>query len=415
MSQTTSASPMSSLIPSASDRPGDDPIFTLNAEAERRVAEGASVINATLGVLTEDDGELAIMPSVFDALGAVPARSAAAYAPIAGDRVFIDAIVGDVFGTSSLAENAVAVATAGGTGALHHAVVNYVRPGEALLTTSYYWGPYRIIADHAGRAVETFEMFAPDGTFHLEAMRKGLSQLMERQGRALIIFNFPCHNPTGYSLDAGEWEGVAGILAQASDRGPVTFVLDLAYAHYGEASCWLPALEAIAERITLLVAWSASKSFLQYGARVGGLLGVTLDPDERQRMSNALSYSCRGVWSNCNHAGLLAVTELLTDPDLKVRVAREREHVKALLGERVALFNEKAEQVGLKTPRYEGGFFVAVFTPDAQETAARAREKGVFVVPMDGALRVALCATPASDIPRLVQVLAVAVRGEGRG
>ena len=65
--------------------------------------------------------------------------------------------------------------------------------------------------------------------------------------------------------------------------------------------------------------------------------------------------------------------------------------------------------------RSEGGFFVAVFTPDAQETAARAREKGVFVVPMDGALRVALCATPASDIPRLVQVLAVAVRGEGRG
>ena len=44
-------------------------------------------------------------------------------------------------------------------------------------------------------------------------------------------------------------------------------------------------------------------------------------------------------------------------------------------------------------------------------TAARAREKGVFVVPMDGALRVALCAIPTSDIPRLVQVLAVAAEG----
>jgi hypothetical protein len=65
----------------------------------------------------------------------------------------------------------------------------------------------------------------------------------------------------------------------------------------------------------------------------------------------------------------------------------------------------------LKTPRYEGGFFVAVFAEDAPATAARAREKGVFVVPMDGALRVALCATPTSDIPRLVQVLAVAAEG----
>lgn len=411
MSQTTNTSPMSSLIPSASERPGDDPIFALNTEAERRAAEGESVINATLGVLTEDDGALAIMPSVFDALTAVPARSAASYAPIAGDKSFNAAMLRDVFGTSTLADTAVAVATAGGTGALHHAVVNYVQPGEALLTTSYYWSPYRIIADHAGRRVETFEMFSSDGTFNLEAMRNGLFQLMEQQGRALIIFNFPCHNPTGYSLDSREWEGVSAILAEASELGPVTFMLDLAYAHYGQAARWIAPMEAIAERITLLVAWSASKSFLQYGARVGGLLGVTLDPEERTRMSNALSYSCRGVWSNCNHAGLLAVTELLTDPELKVRVTRERERAKALLGERVALFNEKAGKLGLKTPRYEGGFFVAVFAEDAPATAARAREKGVFVVPMDGALRVALCATPTSDIPRLVQVLAVAAEG----
>jgi aromatic-amino-acid transaminase len=411
MSQTTKTFPMSSLIPSASERPGEDPIFALNSEAERRAAEGESIINATLGVLTEDDGALAIMPSVFDALTAVPARSAAAYAPIAGDQAFNAAIIRDVFGASTLAENAIGVATAGGTGALHHAVINYVQPGEALLTTSYYWSPYRIIADHAGRGVETFEMFSSDGTFNLEAMRSGLFQLMERQGRALIIFNFPCHNPTGYSLDAEEWEGVGAILAEASEKGPVIFMLDLAYAHYGQAARWIAPMEAIADRITLLVAWSASKSFLQYGARVGGLLGVTLDPEERQRMSNALAYSCRGVWSNCNHAGLLAVTELLTDPELKVRVARERERAKALLGERVALFNEKADKLGLKTPRYEGGFFVAVFAEDAPATAARAREKGVFVVPMDGALRVAICATPTSDIPRLVQVLAVAAEG----
>jgi len=403
---------MSSLIPSASQRPDDDPIFALNAEAERRAAEGEDIINATLGVLTEDDGQLAIMPSVFDALGAVPARAAASYAPIAGDRIFTEAIIRDVFGASSLAQSAVAVATAGGTGALHHAVVNYVQPGEALLTTSYYWSPYRIIADHAGRSVETFEMFSQQGTFHLEAFRTALGDLMQRQERALIIFNFPCHNPTGYSLDVAEWEGVAQILAEASSKGPVTFMLDLAYAHYGKAASWVAPLEAVAEQITLLVAWSASKSFLQYGARVGGLLGVTLDPDERQRMSNAMSYSCRGVWSNCNHAGLLAVTELLTDSGLRERVAREREQVKVLLGERVALFNQKAAQLGLKTPRYEGGFFVAVFTPDAKQTAARAREKGVFVVPMDGAVRVALCATPMTDLPRLTQVLAVAIQGE---
>ncbi len=404
---------MSSLIPSAAERPGDDPIFALNSEAQRRAAGGEPIINATLGVLMEADGSLAIMPSVTDALGAVDVRQAAAYAPIAGDKSFTDAITLDVFGSNSLADHSIAVATAGASGALHHAVVNYVMPGEALLTTSYYWSPYRIIADHAGRKVETFGMFAPDGTFNLEGFRSSLTELVQRQGRALVIFNFPCHNPTGYSLDEAEWAGVAEVLEAASLLGAVTFLLDLAYSHYGLASTarWLAPLEAIADSITLLVAWSASKSFLQYGARVGGLIGVTTDADERRRMFNALSYSCRGVWSNCNHAGMLAVTELLTSPELKARVSRERNQAKDLLGERVALFNQKAKQVGLKTPRYEGGFFVAVFTPDARGTAQRANEQGLFVVPMDGAVRVALCATPKDDIPRLVQILALSVEG----
>ena len=32
-------------------------------------------------------------------------------------------------------------------------------------------------------------------------------------------------------------------------------------------------------------------------------------------------------------------------------------------------------------PIYDGGFFVTVFATDAEERAARMREKGVFVVP----------------------------------
>ena len=79
----------------------------------------------------------------------------------------------------------------------------------------------------------------------------------------------------------------------------------------------------------------------------------------------------------------------------------------------VAAFNEAAAVVGLHTPRYEGGFFVAVFTPDALRTAASARDEGVFVVPLEGAVRVALCSTPAAEVPRLVAVLAQAVERAG--
>jgi aromatic-amino-acid transaminase len=66
------------LIPLAADRPGDDPIFRLNAEAKARAADGESILNATIGALLEDDGKLAILPSVSEAIANVDPRRAAA-------------------------------------------------------------------------------------------------------------------------------------------------------------------------------------------------------------------------------------------------------------------------------------------------------------------------------------------------
>src|SRR5262249_30790575 len=117
-------------------------------------------------------------------------------------------------------------------------------------------------------------------------------------------------------------------------------------------------------------------------------------------------YSCRGTWSNISRGGMRAITRLLTEGDLTAACDREREELKALLGARVMAFNEIAPKYSLRYPRYEGGFFVTVFADDAHERAARMKDKGVFVVPQKGALRVALCSVAAKDIPRLVEALA---------
>jgi aromatic-amino-acid transaminase len=400
---------MSHLIRESQDRPGDDPIFALNAEAARRAAAGEHILNATLGALMEDDGRLAEMPCVSDALAAVPPELAAAYAPIAGEPRFLSAVIRDLYGESPLARDAVAVATPGGTGALHHAIVNFLSPGDALLTTDYYWGPYRTIAQHTRRRVETFGMFDAQGNFDGEAFAGALDALMARQGRALVILNTPCHNPTGYSLGDEDWAALAAGLRAASGAGPVSLCIDLAYARFGTAppTHWLEHAESLTRDVQLLVAWTASKSFTQYGARIGALVASTSDADERRRIAAALAYSCRGTWSNCNHLGMLAVTDLLEQPALAARADAERERLRALLGERVQAFNRLAGQAGLRFPRYEGGFFVTVFTPDAPATAARMRELGVYVVPLDGAVRIALCSTPSREVPRLVEALAV--------
>lgn len=398
---------LSHLIPDCRDRPGDDPIFALNAEAVRRAKAGESVVNATLGALMEDDGRLATMPVVAEALAAVPPERAAAYAQIAGDPPFLQAVVRDLFGEGPLSAQSVAAATPGGTGALHHAVVNLLEPGDALLTSSYFWGPYKTIAQHTRRKVETYAMFDAAGRFDTAALATALEAQVRRQGRALLILNSPCNNPTGYSLDDAEWQAVARALGHAAALGPVTLCVDFAYARFatGDPTAWVRHVQPLLGDVLLVVAWSASKAFAQYGARVGALVATHPDPRTREQLQQALSFACRGTWSNCNHMGMLAITELLRDPALRARADRDRERLRGLLGERVAAFNAAAHAAGLRFPRYEGGFFVTVFVADGERTAAKARERGVFVVPLAGAVRVALCSTPVRDVPRLVQAL----------
>ncbi|MFT7668378.1 MAG: aromatic-amino-acid transaminase [Planctomycetota bacterium] len=409
---TLTSNPFSALIESVSKRPGDDPIFTLNAEANRRAARGESIVNATLGALISDEGHLVVPPSVQEAYARVPFEMSSGYAPIAGPPTFLKAVIQDTFGDGSLAEASTAVATAGGTGAILHAITTFLDVGQTLLTSDYHWAPYRVIASHTRRAVETFQMFDEKGNFNLRSFEESLVAQLARQGRSLIILNFPCHNPTGYTLTGAEWKELTEIIERHGQKAPVAVLFDIAYAKFGAPGSehWVERLGGLASSAQILVAWSASKSFAQYGARIGALIAIQHDEAERTKIFNALSYACRSTWSNCNHRGMLAMTKMLTEPDLKLTYANEFKGLVDLLNQRVAKFNEVTAGLDLFYPRYEGGFFVTVFTPNAQITADKMRELGVFVVPFDGAVRLALCAISEANIPRLVEALHSGVR-----
>jgi aromatic-amino-acid transaminase len=159
-------------------------------------------------------------------------------------------------------------------------------------------------------------------------------------------------------------------------------------------------------RAGLLFAWSASKTFTHYGLRVGALVACIADDKERAITEAALSYSSRGLWSNCNRGGQAAITRLLVDPELARACDVERAAWKAMLDARVAAFNVAAKSRGLRYPRYDGGFFVTVFHDDAFAKGVSMKDDGVFVVPQAGALRVALCSVAERDVVRLVAALA---------
>lgn len=397
------------LIPARQTRPDKDVIFALNAEATKRKQAGESIINATIGSLMNDDGTLSVLETVTRTLHEVPASEWAAYAPIPGTPAFNQAVIEDTFSTQpALKSAATAVATPGGTGALRHALMNYLQSGQALLTPNFYWGPYQTLCEEHERTLDTFRMFTDAGALDVGALDAKLGEVLSKQGRALIFLNDPCNNPTGYSMTVGEWKSVVQVLLKHAEK-PVTLLVDMAYWLYSGSAdprAFLAELVPLLGKVGLLFAWSGSKSFTHYGLRVGALLACVPDEKERAATQAALAYACRGTWSNCVRGGLVAVTRLLTEPALRSACDSEREKFKALLQRRVAAFNAAAQPVGLKYPRYEGGFFVTVFQAEAEAQAEKMRGTGVYVVPQKGALRVALCSVAESDVPRLVDALA---------
>jgi aromatic-amino-acid transaminase len=402
------------LIASHRDRPADDPIFSLHQEAAARKKRGDDIVDATIGVLLDDDGTLSVLPATVRAVNEVEAGEWAAYAPISGTPEFRRAVIDDLVGSSAdLRASAVSVATTGATGALRHAIANYLEPGQAALTSSWFWAPYKTICDESDRRLETYRMFGEAGGLDVAALDAALERQIAQQGRALVIVNDPAHNPTGYSMTDREWLALTDCLKRRGARAPIALLVDCAYLHYGArgASSLAARVAPLLGHVTVLFAWSASKSYTHYGLRVGALVACVADANERAMVECALSYSCRGIWSNCNGGGQVAVTRLLTDAALRDACTRERDALKEVLLARVEAFNRAAPKRGLRYPRYDGGFFVTVFHDRAKEKAAEMRGRGVYVVPQglpdgSGALRLALCAIPARDVDRLVDALA---------
>jgi aspartate/tyrosine/aromatic aminotransferase len=251
-------------------------------------------------------------------------------------------------------------------------------------------------------------MFAKDGSLDVGALDQKLEEHLRTQKRVLLFLNDPCHNPTGYSMRREEWHRVVERLLAHAERGPVTLLVDTAYYLYGSSPnprAFIEELKPLVGKVGLLFAWSASKSFTHYGLRVGALVALCPEDKERAATAAALSYACRGTWSNCNRGGMAAITRLLTERELVRAVDQERARVIAMMKARVDRFNAFARPAGLEYPRYEGGFFVTVFAADEQERHRRMKEAGVYCVPQKGALRVALCGVAERDVQRVVEAL----------
>ena len=408
MTRTTSSHP---LAEAGLALRSNDVIFRMHGAARQRRAEGGDPIDATLGALVHDDGRLAVLPSAAQALRDVPVEDAAGYSPLSGRPDLMAAVERDILPEGPLRDMATTVITPGGTGAIYQALVNFLEPGQAALASELHWGPYGMLADRTGRRLERFRTFDDTGAFDTTALEAALARQASEQGRVLLILNTPGQNPTGYTLSEADWEGIAAAVETLPPDVPVTVLLDLAYVRYvPQPEAWWNAVDRCLARGTVLLAWTASKTFTLYGARIGALVALHPSDEVRARIEQALNLTSRGTWTACNHQGQLGVLRLLDDAALRSACDAERDRLIELLEARWDAFSGAIDGLPIETPPWHGGFFTCALTDDADAVAGRLADRDVFAVPVGSAIRLALCAVPAARMEELAAALRVAVR-----
>lgn len=398
------------LIPSRKDTGAVDVIFALNAEAQRRRAAGEDIINATLGALADDQGQLVVHESVMRLWKELGPMEIAPYAPITGDPGFLRAMVQRHW--PNLDGPVAGCATPGGSGALALSARLFLEPGMAVLAGGPYWGPYDRLSGESGARLVTAPFKIADRPLDLDAWERTAQELMTRQGRLLVWLNEPCQNPTGLSLSQEDRQGLLACLARMADRGPVVLLLDIAYVDYttdpAHVRAALDQFAAAAEEGKILVAaaLSVSKALTLYGAR-GGALVFPWSQDSA--LNAVLGIACRGIWSSTPRPPQALMVRLAQDGKGQEQLNAEHRHWSQVIEARALALDAALRTKGLPGAAWHGGFFLTLRPEAPAVVAERLRAQGVFVVPMREGLRVGICGMRTADATRFADALGNAV------
>ena len=377
-----------------------DAIFDANQACNEAIKiHGAqAVTNATIGVVLDEEGKLATLPTVEKIFRAMDFSELVSYAPISGLPAYLDAVIDLTFADNKPEGFFDAVATAGGTGAIHHAIANYAERGDAVLTSDWRWGTYDLICNETGKRLETFNLFDSFLNFNVTDFAVKVDALLKKQNSLLVIINSPAHNPTGYALSSDEWDKVIAVLkAQASADKKISLLVDIAYIDFaGEKNstrAFMKKFSNLPKNFFVMISFSMSKSYTAYGQRTGALIGVSSSEEVIDDFKNVSKYSCRATWSNINRGAQALLVRLAADKELRPVYEAERTELYQMVKRRADVFVDEAKACGLRVVPYKGGFFIAVPAENPAAVCQKLHDDLIFAVPLKLGIRVAACST----------------------
>ncbi len=378
----------------------DDAIFGLAAKAQQAIKKYGKdkVIDSTLGALADDDGNLICMKAVYDELKSMPNENIAAYALVAGQPDYLEAVQEACFKEYRPEAYIKAVATPGGTGSVRHTIYNYTNPGDSVLVSDWYWKPYVTISEEYGRKVDFYNLFNDKNKFNIKSFRESFEKLLNKQKRLVAIINSPAQNPTGYSLSDDEWKQVIDLMVEnAKDKeNRIILLVDAAYIDFAgkgnERRKFFKQFSNLPENILVVIGYSLSKGYTMYGMRLGAAIGISSSEDIAEEFYYSCAHSNRANWSNCNRGAMEVMTRISNDPKKSEVYEAEKAVYKTMLQKRAEAFVKASEDAGLEILPYRDGFFVSIPCDNAKAISDKLMEDNLFLIPLKKGLRFAVCA-----------------------
>ncbi|MBE6137999.1 MAG: aminotransferase class I/II-fold pyridoxal phosphate-dependent enzyme [Erysipelotrichaceae bacterium] len=390
-------------------------IITLGAIAKEMKKKDPSIINATIGMLYDEEGKLFTFKSVDKALSLLSADEKYAYASTPGSADFHEALKRWIFREyydEFMANTYVGVmATPGGSGALSNTFTNYLNEGDKVLLPSFMWGNYKQFAYENHADFETYELFNKEGSFNLDDVKAKMNKIKSSQGRVMLVVNDPCQNPTGYTMTDNEWTSLIDIINEVSNDGtPVILIHDMAYIDYdyrGFESTRnnMRLYQKLNKSAMVVMAFSGSKTLALYGVRIGAQIAVSTCKENIDDFNRANKFSSRAKWSNTTNLGMNLVAKIILDKDMREEFERELEISRNTLVTRANTFLSACKEANLVTIPFNCGFFVTIPCKNPEEVYKKLVEKKIHIIPMGNVLRVTLSAISIKDCAYLPKII----------
>jgi len=397
-------------------------ILTQSAEAK----EKAYKFNATIGMATEK-GKTMYLPSIMEMVNGLKPEEALTYAPSFGIMPLRQSWRDGLFEKNpSLKGKEISLPVV--SNAITHglSVVSdmWVDPGDAIILPDKMWGNYNLIfAVRRGAQIINYPLFDTQGKFNLEAFDACVKLKAKDRKKIIVILNFP-NNPTGYTVNSKEADGITDILTNLAKKGTNVLALTddsyfgLFYEDDTLKESIFVRLIGRDPRLLAIKLDGATKENFVWGLRVGFITYGACFKNNPQQPYEALEKKTaggvRGSISNASHLSQEIVLRSL-----------QSENYHTEKQGKFLILKERAQEVRkvLKDPKYQqawdvysfnSGYFMCLKlkTVEAEPLRVHLLEKyGVGLISLGPSdLRVAFSCIEKEDVQELFDTILKGVK-----